>query len=240
MKDSTAEILELLQDGDPPAIAVDESHHVVFWNPPAERLLGRSMPHALGRKCHDLLAGRDQFGNRFCYANCPVTHTIARGEPVLPFEVDVESSSGTKLLLNVTTLRVTGHDPGAFLLVHLLQPIDEHSRLARLLARLGTPVTQPALAAVLPFPVCEGPAGIKGTLTEREREVLGCVVAGLPNKEIALSLDISVATARNHIHRILEKLGVHSRLEALSLCVRRGWADSLPRPQSANATPRSA
>jgi DNA-binding CsgD family transcriptional regulator len=240
MKDSTAEILELLRDGDPAALAVDEAHRVVFWNPPAERLLGRSMTHALGRKCHDLLGGRDPFGNRFCYPNCPVTHTAARGEAVLPFEVDVLGAAGAKLLLNVTTLRVGGREPGSALLVHLLQPIDERSRLARLLARLGTPVSMTPLAAVLPFRVCEGPAAVDSSLTEREREVLGCVVAGLPNKEIALTLDISVATARNHIHRILEKLGVHSRLEALSLCVRRGWAESLPRPAEIAQAPRSA
>ena len=49
------------------------------------------------------------------------------------------------------------------------------------------------------------------------------VAAGLQNKEIAHRLEISLATVRNHIHRILEKLEVHSKLEAISLAFRRGW-----------------
>ena len=60
-------------------------------------------------------------------------------------------------------------------------------------------------------------------LTEREREILRWVAAGLQNKEIAQKLGISLATVRNHIHNILEKLDVHSKLEAVSLAFRQGW-----------------
>jgi DNA-binding NarL/FixJ family response regulator len=49
------------------------------------------------------------------------------------------------------------------------------------------------------------------------------VAAGLQNKEIAQKLGISLATVRNHIHNILEKLDVHSKLEAVSLAFRQGW-----------------
>ena len=38
-----------------------------------------------------------------------------------------------------------------------------------------------------------------------------------------LELDLSLATVRNHIHNILEKLDVHSKLEAVSLAFRQGW-----------------
>ena len=60
-------------------------------------------------------------------------------------------------------------------------------------------------------------------LTEREREILRLVAAGLQNKEIAQKLGISLATVRNHVHNILEKLEVHSRLEAVLLAFRQGW-----------------
>ncbi len=49
------------------------------------------------------------------------------------------------------------------------------------------------------------------------------MAAGLQNKEIAHKLGISLATVRNHIHNILEKLDVHSKLEAVSLAFRQGW-----------------
>jgi DNA-binding NarL/FixJ family response regulator len=60
-------------------------------------------------------------------------------------------------------------------------------------------------------------------LTVREQEVLQWVAAGLQNKEIAQKLDLSLATVRNHVHNILAKLEVHSKLEAVSLAYRRGW-----------------
>lgn len=49
------------------------------------------------------------------------------------------------------------------------------------------------------------------TLTPREREVAGLVAAGLRNKDIAIALDITVATVKDHVHRILDKTGVDSR-----------------------------
>ena len=51
-------------------------------------------------------------------------------------------------------------------------------------------------------------------LTKREREIMGLIDAGLSNKEIAKRLRIEVATVKNHVHNILEKLQVHRRGEA--------------------------
>ena len=65
---------------------------------------------------------------------------------------------------------------------------------------------------------------VKGPpLTPRETEVLHHVAAGLQNKEVARNLGLSLATVRNHVHNILVKLGVHSKLEAVSLSFRNGW-----------------
>jgi two-component system nitrate/nitrite response regulator NarL len=51
-------------------------------------------------------------------------------------------------------------------------------------------------------------------LTTREREILRLIDGGLSNKEIAGRLSIEVATVKNHVHNILEKLHVHTRSEA--------------------------
>lgn len=59
-------------------------------------------------------------------------------------------------------------------------------------------------------------------LTEREREVLGRLAAGLRNKEIAHSLGITVQTVKNHVHNILEKLQVHRRRDAVRLACEMG------------------
>jgi two-component system, NarL family, nitrate/nitrite response regulator NarL len=53
-------------------------------------------------------------------------------------------------------------------------------------------------------------------LTPRETQVVRLVDEGLTNKEIAAQLNISAATARNHIHSILEKLGAKTRTGAVA------------------------
>lgn len=61
-----------------------------------------------------------------------------------------------------------------------------------------------------------GADSIEG-LSPREQEVLGLLARGLPNKVIAARLAISHATAKNHVHNILEKLRLHRRSEVASL-----------------------
>jgi DNA-binding NarL/FixJ family response regulator len=60
-------------------------------------------------------------------------------------------------------------------------------------------------------------------LTAREMEIVGLIDVGLSNKEIARQLHIQLATVKNHVHKILEKLGVGSRLDAVA-AVRRQQA----------------
>lgn len=59
-------------------------------------------------------------------------------------------------------------------------------------------------------------------LTDREREVLDGLAAGLAYKQIADALTVSIATVRTYIGRIYEKLHVHSRTEAVAKYVRNG------------------
>jgi DNA-binding NarL/FixJ family response regulator len=57
-------------------------------------------------------------------------------------------------------------------------------------------------------------------LTEREMEVLKLVAQGMNNRDIAKDLFISENTVKNHIRNILEKLHLHSRMEAVVYAVR--------------------
>jgi DNA-binding NarL/FixJ family response regulator len=62
-------------------------------------------------------------------------------------------------------------------------------------------------------------------LTRREREVLNALAAGLEGQTIADTLGISIRTERNHVARILNKLGVHTQLQAVLLALRYGLID---------------
>jgi DNA-binding NarL/FixJ family response regulator len=57
-------------------------------------------------------------------------------------------------------------------------------------------------------------------LTDREMEVLRLVAKGMNNREIAKELFISENTVKNHVRNILEKLQLHSRMEAVVYAVR--------------------
>lgn len=59
-------------------------------------------------------------------------------------------------------------------------------------------------------------------LSKREREVLTLVARGVGNEQIALELGIAAQTVRNYISNIYDKLGVHSRAEAVVWARERG------------------
>lgn len=59
-------------------------------------------------------------------------------------------------------------------------------------------------------------------LTPRERQVLTALVCGHDTVKLARSMGISPTTARCHIQSVLNKLGAHSRLEAVTVAVREG------------------
>lgn len=62
-------------------------------------------------------------------------------------------------------------------------------------------------------------------LTRREKEVLQALAQGLDSKEIAEKLSITIETERTHMVNILNKLGVHSRLQALVFAARNGLVE---------------
>jgi len=71
-------------------------------------------------------------------------------------------------------------------------------------------------------------------LTEREIEVLGLIMQGLPDKAIARRLERSVGTAKSHVKAILMKLDASSRVEAVAVARRRGLV-----PEKSLAMPAS-
>ena len=67
-------------------------------------------------------------------------------------------------------------------------------------------------------------------LTRREREIVALIDEGLANKEIASRLQIQLPTVKNHVHNVLEKLGVHRRSEAAHRLRRKDLGDGFAAP----------
>ena len=70
----------------------------------------------------------------------------------------------------------------------------------------------------------EGDPG--GGLTSREREILLLAARGLRNGRIGEDLHLSPTTVKRHLSNVYEKLGVHSRGEAVSRAISEGWISS--------------
>lgn len=89
-------------------------------------------------------------------------------------------------------------------------------------AAAGEVVISPRLLGRLLPQLKQARHGIGTDLSPREREVLALLATGATNRVIAEQLQISFNTVRNHVQQILQKLGSHSKLEAVATAVREG------------------
>jgi two-component system NarL family response regulator len=90
------------------------------------------------------------------------------------------------------------------------QSLISPSMASKLLDEFTSLAKQAARQEQVPTPV----------LTARELEVLRLVARGMSNKDVAEELFISENTVKNHVRNILEKLQIHSRMEAVMIAVR--------------------
>jgi DNA-binding NarL/FixJ family response regulator len=97
--------------------------------------------------------------------------------------------------------------------------VDELVHAIRSVAR-GTEVLPPVLTDTLLSYIAHLAAGrpAAGTrravrMTAREREIIDLIADGLSNKEIAQQVHLTTHTVKSHVHNILEKLALHSRLQ---------------------------
>jgi DNA-binding NarL/FixJ family response regulator len=111
-------------------------------------------------------------------------------------------------------------------------------------ALLAPTITRRLVASFAPSPDKIGPAtaglpsslgGDLASLTPREREVLGLVAHGMSNAEIAATLTLSEATVKTHLARMLTKLGVRDRVQAVVFAYEAGLV-SAGSPSQANST----
>jgi DNA-binding NarL/FixJ family response regulator len=72
----------------------------------------------------------------------------------------------------------------------------------------------------------KGPAVLQAVrMTKRERQITDLIAEGLSNKEIAQRLNIAPYTVKSHVHNILEKLALHTRLQIAAHAHRADTAD---------------
>jgi DNA-binding CsgD family transcriptional regulator len=205
------------------AFATDETGRITIWNREAELILGHPAAQVLGKSCHEILCGRDVFGNRFCDRLCPLSGMVRRRETVRHFELDVRAESGETVTASFSIVVVPGSRSQRYTMIHFLEPVDRTREVSALLRRILTEQHAPEVSSsAVHLRPTVGPAAAPGTptLTARELQILRLLSDGASTQRIAETLYISVTTTRNHVQNILRKLDVHSKLEAVSLALR--------------------
>jgi DNA-binding CsgD family transcriptional regulator len=198
-EDELLKLLDALAFCAEPMFAINERNRIVFWNKPLSRMLGWTYDDVAGKSCGTVLAGNDQFGNRYCCDACPIVSIAQRGDPVRQFGLTYRTKDDDYVPVDVAVLKFSLPATKSVVLAHFVQQ-----------ARQAQAMEPPQTASV-----SHADARVR-ELTTREIEVLGMLAAGQGATDVANHLGISPLTARNHIQHIFEKLEVHSKAEAVA------------------------
>ena len=207
----TSEALDKIARSGEAVFAIDSADKIVLWNKKCEELLGRTARSVLGKKCYDVIGGRDSSGNVYCYRNCPVAYQSREKpkEPVKRFPLSVEVGKSGRQWFEVSLFAIPSYHPALSTVVHVVRRENKKpSGLERRLTANAAPAAEP----LWPMTTKEGQPV---DLTTREKEILRCLSQGLSTSAIARKFFISPVTVRNHIQNLLHKLDVHTKLAAV-------------------------
>lgn len=214
---SLAELTALFDNMADGVYVVDAGQRIVHWNAAAERITGAARDEVVGRLCFEVMAGTDISGRCYCGTDCATIVCARRGEAVPSYDV-LARPGDQRLWINVSILPVRAAGFELPLAVHIFRDVTR-PRMAEVLA--GETV---AAVARYADAVGDGQPGKPAAdqLTPRELEVLRLLAAGASVRAIALELVITPATVRAHIEHLMNKLGAHTRLQAVVVAAKRG------------------
>ena len=217
---SSPEALDRIARSGEAVFAIDSSDRIILWNKKCEEMLGRPARAVLGKRCYDIIGGRDENGNVYCYRTCPVAYQARERpkEPVHRFQLSMETGGGARKTVEVSLFAIPAYHPALSTVVHVLRDGKQKT------SALERGLTKAADGREPLWPM-ETKAGEPIDLTAREKEILRCLAEGLPTAAIAKRLFIAPVTVRNHVQSILQKLDVHTKLAAVALAYHHGLID---------------
>ena len=180
-----------------PLFHTTRSGRIVEWNRAAEELSGIPARDAVGRPCWEVVRGRDARGGLVCHRGCSIARLAREGWAVRGTDLSVAMPSGVDRLSVSTIVVGSGEDT---VVLHTLD------------------AAPPDTARATPSPSAP-------ELTPRQHEILSLLGDGVPAKEIARRLSLSVPTVRNHIHELRKRLDVASQLAAVAKARELGLLD---------------
>ena len=216
-------LFEALKDAGDGAFVIDEELRILFWNRAAEAIFGFSSDDVAGQFCYRLLHGYDEGQHLICRVKCQVAQLALQSKPVPNYDVHVKTKSGDGRWLDMSVFTYEMNDTsGKKVIVHLFHDLNRREVDDKVLGQLVEVLNHYHDIRHFNGARLESRPD---TLTTREREILALLVDGLGTRDIAELFSISINTVRNHIQHILQKLQVHSRLEAVAIAVKNDLVD---------------
>jgi DNA-binding CsgD family transcriptional regulator len=214
----SSETLDRIARSGEAVFAIDSADRVILWNKKCEELFEKPARSVLGKRCDEVIGGRDAQGNIYCYRNCPVAHQAREipSEPVGRFPLTVKTGKGKTKELDVSMFAIPGYHPALSVVVHVVRAGKTAKRSVLEKELEGDTSTREPL---WPMTTREGEPIL---LSEREKEILRHLAQGESAVDIGKKLFISTVTVRNHIQSILKRLDVHSKLEAVVFAFQHG------------------
>jgi len=203
--------LESAADG---AFVVDEQLEIVYANRAAKKILGTRLHEEMPVRCYQILQGRDDHDRLICRENCEIAKKLLTGGRVSNFDLQVETQPEESRWINMSVFRYADPQDDKPYVFHLFRDITQKKKEVRLVEKL-VEVARNYHRTPSEIVPSQQSGQRHESLTRRERQVLSLLAQGKSTSEIGQELTISVNTARNHIQNILEKLEVHTRLEAV-------------------------
>jgi PAS domain S-box-containing protein len=216
-------LFEALKNSADGAFVVDEDLRVVYWNKAAEVILGFDTSEVAGQFCFQLFQGYDESKHLICKEKCQVVQLALQSKPIPNYDVRVTTKQGEACWLNMSVFTYRMDDTnGKKAIVHLFHDLERKEVDNMVLGQL--------IKVINRYQDIRHNNGTrleshKNPLTTREREILALLADGHGTQEIAHLLSISTSTVRNHIQHILQKLQVHSRLEAVAIATKHNLID---------------
>jgi len=204
------------------AFVVDEDLRIVYFNKAAEAMLGFDNEEVVGQFCYRVMRGHADGGHLVCKAQCQVAKMTLKSKPVPNYDIHIATNYGVKRWMNMSVFAYKLADTDSKkVVVHLFHDLNHKKVNDKLMTDIIGAINHthenPPKNGNETEPLLE-------TLTQREREILTLLVEGHGTRDIAKLLSISLNTARNHIQRILQKLQVHTRLEAVAIAIKHNFA----------------
>lgn len=215
---SAGDVFKFLEGTDDAAFVATEDSEICYWNAGARKLFGYADKEVLRKTCYEALRSTGALGEPVCAGRFSLQHCAVNGIDVPNFDLQVTTGASKRIWVSVSMIVFYDARVRQHLIIHLAHDISGRKQTEEMLARIAN-----ASKAMSLLPGKRNlEVAPRSPLSEQERRILRLFIEAKNSQQVARELGITLPTLRNHLHTINQKLGTHTRLEAVAHAIKRG------------------